>query len=68
MVIREIWQSIRAAPVPADISRTLEVDAGSAALELRRTYLDGEGTSQIITLSVLPAESYRYEIVLRRQG
>ena len=68
VVIREIWQSIRAAPVPADISRTLEVDAGSAALELRRTYLDGEGTSQIITLSVLPAESYRYEIVLRRQG
>ena len=68
VVIAEIRQSIRAAPVPAEFSDILEVEAGSSALELRRTYLDGEGMSQIITLSVLPAETYRYEIILRRQA
>lgn len=68
VVIHEIRQSIRAAPVPADFAQTLEVGAGSSALELRRTYLDGEGTPQIITVSVLPAKNYRYEIILLRQA
>lgn len=68
VVIREIRQSIRAAPVPTELAKPLEVEAGSSALELRRTYLDGEGETQIVTLSVLPAENYRYEIVLRRQA
>ena len=68
VVIREIRQKIRAVPVPAKLAAALEVEPLSSALELRRTYLDGDGASQIITVSVLPAASYSYEITLKRQA
>ncbi len=68
VVIHEIRQSIRAAPVPAEHARTLQVAAGDHALELRRRYLDKDGAAQIITLSILPARHYSYDINLRRQA
>ncbi|MCF8482142.1 MAG: GntR family transcriptional regulator [Rhodospirillum sp.] len=68
VVIHEIRQSIRAVPVPEDQAEALGVTPASNALELRRQYRDGDGNTQIITLSVLPAEHYSYEITLRRQA
>ncbi|MCF6370805.1 hypothetical protein LXM96_18375 [Rhizobium sp. TRM95001] len=55
-------------PVPEDLASTLQVAPGGHALELRRNYLDKDATSQIISLSILPAEHYCYEITLRRQA
>ncbi|WP_029620651.1 GntR family transcriptional regulator [Pseudorhizobium marinum] len=68
VIIHEIRQSIRAAPVPEEVASTLQVAPGGHALELRRNYLDKDAISQIITLSILPAEHYHYDITLRRQG
>lgn len=67
VVIHEIRQKIRAVLVPSELADALEVEPQSSALELRRTYLDGDGASQIITVSCLPAAAYSYEITLRRQ-
>ncbi|WP_158971132.1 UTRA domain-containing protein, partial [Chachezhania sediminis] len=68
VVIQEIRQSIRAIMLPQEFADPLQVPAHSPALELRRTYRDGDGISQIITLSVLPAQHYSYDITLRRQA
>ncbi|WP_319533005.1 GntR family transcriptional regulator [uncultured Cohaesibacter sp.] len=68
IVIHEIEQSIRAVPVPDDLANALQVAAGDHALELRRQYRDANNNSQIITLSILPAKNYTYEITLRRQA
>lgn len=68
VVIHEIRQSIRAAPVPRELADVLQVDPGDHALELRRNYLDKDGAGQIITLSILPAQHYSYDIILRRQA
>lgn len=68
VVIHEIRQSISAVPVPADLAEPLQVSAGSRALQLQRHYRDAGGVNRIITVSVLPAENYRYEITLRRQA
>lgn len=68
VVIREIHQAVRAAPVPVDLARMLQVEAGGHALELRRCYRDADGENRIITVSTMPAEHYTYEITLRRKG
>lgn len=68
VVIHEIQQSIRATPVPSELAKILQVEPGDHALELRRTYLDKDGCGQIISLSVLPAQHYSYDITLRRQA
>nr|WP_321980320.1 GntR family transcriptional regulator [uncultured Cohaesibacter sp.] len=68
VIIQEIEQTIRAVPVPDDLSNALQVAAGDHALELRRQYRDANNNSQIITLSILPAKNYTYEITLRRQA
>lgn len=68
IVITEIRQSIRAVPMPPDLANVLGADPGGGALELRRQYRDRDGVSQIVSLSVLPAETYAYEITLHRQA
>ena len=68
IIIHEIEQSIRAVPVPDDLANALQVATGDHALELRRQYRDANNNSQIITLSILPAKNYTYEITLRRQA
>ncbi|MDO6731841.1 GntR family transcriptional regulator [Marinovum sp. 2_MG-2023] len=68
VVIHEIRQSIGATPVPRELADILQVEPGDHALELRRNYLDKDGIGQIITLSVLPARHYRYDITLQRRA
>lgn len=68
VVITEIRQSIRAIPMPPHLAGVLRADPGGGALELRRQYRDREGVSQIVSLSVLPAETYVYEITLHRRA
>lgn len=67
VVIHEIHQSIRVAPVPADLAGPLQVASSTQAIELHRHYQDADGENAIITISIIPAEHYRYEFVLRRQ-
>ncbi len=68
VLIHEIRQTVRAAPVPAELAEVLQVAPGDHALEMRRSYHDRDGVAQIISLSILPAQNYSYEITLRRQA
>lgn len=67
VVIREIRQLIRAVPVPEELAEPLNVKPGDHAMELSRGYRNASGENKIITVSTLPAESYSYEIIMRRQ-
>ena len=68
VVIHEIQQSIGAGPVPRELADILQVEIGDHALELRRNYLDKDGVGLIITLSILPAQHYSYDITLQRRA
>ncbi|MDR5905593.1 GntR family transcriptional regulator [Franzmannia qiaohouensis] len=68
VLVHEIRQAVSAVPVPEHLADELEVAAGDHALELTRHYLDAEGESLIVAISILPAQHYRYEIRLKRQG
>lgn len=67
VLIHEIVQSINSVAVPDSLAESLEVNAGELALELTRHYLNAEGKSLMVSISVLPAIHYRYEIRLKRQ-
>ena len=57
---------IAAATVPAEQADLLEVDAGSAALLIRRRYLDGQGRVFEVSESCHPAPRFTYRLTLRR--
>ena len=68
VLIHENRQTVRAAPVSAELAEVLQVVPGDHALEMRRSYFDRVGEAQIISLSILSAQNYSYEITLRRQA
>lgn len=57
---------IAAATVPAEQADLLEVEAGSAALLIRRRYLDGQGRVFEVSESLHPAPRFTYRLTLRR--
>lgn len=57
---------IAAATVPADQAALLEVEPGSAALLIRRRYLDGQGRVFEVSESLHPAPRFTYRLTLRR--
>ncbi|WP_346795467.1 GntR family transcriptional regulator [Halomonas sp. Bachu 37] len=68
VLIHEICQTVSAVPVPEHLAEQLEVRAGDHALRLTRHYLDAEGESLLVSINILPATNYSYEIRLKRQG
>lgn len=68
VLIHEIRQSINAVPVPEYLAVELDVPAGDHALRLSRNYLNAEDESLIISISILPAKNYSYDISLKRQA
>lgn len=68
VLIHEIRQSISAVPVPEYLAVKLNVPAGDHALQLTRNYLNVENESLIVSISILPAKNYSYEISLKRQA
>lgn len=57
---------IAAATVPAEQADLLEVEAGSAALLIRRRYLDRQGRVFEVSESCHPAPRFTYRLTLRR--
>lgn len=68
VTVSDIIQSIRAVGVDPALAARLEVAPGSHALELTRRYRDAAHRCLIVSISVLPADNYTYEILLKRQG
>ncbi|WP_197382568.1 GntR family transcriptional regulator [Mycolicibacterium mengxianglii] len=61
-----VHQEISAVLMPADVAIELKVDAGSAALELRRTYTTSDGEVAQVTINTHPASRYRHSMTIRR--
>ncbi|MET0962395.1 MAG: GntR family transcriptional regulator [Noviherbaspirillum sp.] len=64
--IAEIRQEIRATTVPEAIARSLQVDAGSTALKIIRSYLDAAGQVFEVSVSVHPADRFSVTMQLKR--
>ncbi|MBC8636349.1 GntR family transcriptional regulator [Caballeronia sp. EK] len=64
--IDEIQQDVRAINVSADMARRLRVEAGTAALEIVRRYLDASGATFEVSVTVHPAERFCVSMRLKR--
>lgn len=61
----EIVQQLQALAVPAAMARQLGVEAGSAAMQIVRRYLDADGGTIDVTVTVHPAD--RFSLTMRLQ-
>lgn len=68
IIIEEIRQTIVASTLSREIADVFEAAEGDSALEITRRYHDVSGHCRIVTISVQPAVSFKYEITLSRQG
>lgn len=64
--IVEVHQEIGAALIPPALADSLKVAAGSAALEVRRTYKISDGQVVQVTISTHPAARFRHSMTMRR--
>lgn len=64
--ITEVHQEIGAVLMRTDLAARLDVDPGTAALEVRRTYTTSDGEVAQVTINTHPASRYRYSMTLRR--
>jgi DNA-binding GntR family transcriptional regulator len=62
----EVYQQIGAALVTPELADRLQVPAGSAAVEVFRTYKTAEGEVVQLTINTHPASRFRHSMTLRR--
>jgi len=66
VAVVEVHQEIGATLISAPLAPTLRVEAGTAALEVRRSYKASDGKVVQVTISTHPASRFRHEMTLRR--
>ena len=66
--IVEVHQEIGATLISSVLAPGLKVDAGTAALEVRRSYKTSDGQVAQVTVSTHPASRFRHSMTLRRVG
>ncbi|MFC4314624.1 GntR family transcriptional regulator [Steroidobacter flavus] len=64
--ILEVHQEIGAAVLSATLAQSLKVDAGTAALEVRRTYKSSDAEVAQVTINTHPASRFRHSMTMRR--
>jgi DNA-binding GntR family transcriptional regulator len=64
--ILEVHQEIGAAVLSAALAQSLKVDAGTAALEVRRTYKSSDAEVAQVTINTHPASRFRHSMTMRR--
>src|SRR5262245_19873546 len=62
----EVHQEIGATLIGSALAGPLKVKAGSAALEVRRSYKTATGTTAQVTISTHPAARFRHSMTMRR--
>src|ERR1700754_4210427 len=62
----EVHQEIAAVPVTPRLADALNVDVGTAALEMRRTYKTSDGEVAQVTINTHPSSRYRHSMTMRR--
>lgn len=66
LTITEVHQDIAATIIPPALADGLKVKAGSAALEVCRTYRIDDGKIAQITINTYPASRFRHTMTLKR--
>ena len=64
--IVEVHQEIAAVPMREDLGARLDVEPGTAALEVRRTYTTSDGEIAQVTINTHPGNRYRHSMTMRR--
>jgi GntR family transcriptional regulator len=64
--ITEVRQQMSALLVTAELADSLGVEAGSAALQMQRSYITSDGEIAQVTVNTHPGADYRYSMTLRR--
>lgn len=64
--IVEVHQEIVAVTVTPELADKLKVSAGSAAMEMRRTYTTSDGEIAQVTVNTHPSSRYRHSMTMRR--
>jgi DNA-binding GntR family transcriptional regulator len=62
----EVHQQIAAVVVTADLAELLNIETGSAALEMQRTYTTSDGEVAQVTVNTHPSARYRHSMTMRR--
>ncbi|KMO74143.1 GntR family transcriptional regulator [Mycolicibacterium chubuense] len=62
----EVHQQICAVVLSADLAGPLAVDAGSAALQMQRTYTTSDGETAQVTVNTHPSARFRHSMTMRR--
>jgi GntR family transcriptional regulator len=61
----KVRQEVSAMAIPAEAASALKVKKGSSGLAILRHYLDSEERVFEVTMSVYPAERFRYSVELK---
>ena len=64
--IVEVHQEIGATLISPALAYSLKVEAGTAGLEVRRSYKTSDGQVAQVTISIHPASRFRHSMTLRR--
>ena len=64
--IVEVHQEISAIAVSRDLADALQVEMGTAALEMQRTYKTSDGEVAQVTVNTHPSARYRHSMTMRR--
>lgn len=64
--IVEVQQEISAVLISPELAAGLQVEAGSPALEVHRTYTTSEGQVAQVTINAHPASRFRHAMTMRR--
>ena len=62
----EVHQQISAVVLSVDLADRLQVQAGAAALQMRRSYTTSDGEIAQVTLNTHPSSRYRHSMTMRR--
>lgn len=62
----EVYQEISAVATTGELAEKLDVEEGTAALEMRRTYKTSDGEIAQVTINTHPSSRYRHSMTMRR--
>jgi GntR family transcriptional regulator len=62
----EVHQQIAAVVITPELAERLSIDAGTAALEMQRTYTTSDGEIAQVTINTHPSSRFRHSMTMRR--
>ncbi|HEY7053899.1 MAG TPA: GntR family transcriptional regulator [Mycobacterium sp.] len=64
--VTEVHQQIAAVVVPPELAQNLNIEPGTAALQMQRTYTTSDGEIAQVTVNTHPSSRFRHSMTMRR--